>query len=71
MRFPNEFEMVRRNGGKCIRIHRPGVGSRGDTATGEGLLDKHEFDFNIYNDGALDDLKKNVWYVANLMSGFK
>lgn len=71
MRFPNEFEMVRRNGGKCIRIHRPGVGSRGDTATGEGLLDKHKFDFNIYNDGALDDLKKNVWYVANLMSGFK
>lgn len=67
MRFPNEFEMVKRNGGKCIRIHRPGEGSRGDTSIGEGLLDNHEFDFNVYNNGTLQDLKQNVWYVADLI----
>jgi hypothetical protein len=67
MRFPNEFAMIKRNGGKCIRIHRPGVGSRGDTRTGEGLLDNHDFDFDIYNEHSLEDLKKNVWYVAGLI----
>jgi hypothetical protein len=64
MRFPNEFEMVKRNGGKCIRIHRPGEGTRGDTSVGEGLLDGHPFDANIYNNGSLKDLKLNVWDVA-------
>jgi hypothetical protein len=67
MRFPNEFAMLKRNGGKCIRIHRPGVGSRGDTGIGEGLLDNHDFDFDIYNEHSLEDLKKNVWYVAGLI----
>jgi hypothetical protein len=70
MRFPNEFAMLKRMGGKCIRIHRPGD-PRGDTSIGEGLLDNHDFDFNIYNEGSLEDLKKNVWYVTNLMSGFR
>jgi hypothetical protein len=68
MRFPNEFAMIKRNSGKCIRIHRPGVGSRGDTGIGEGLLDNHDFDFDIYNEHSLADLKKNVWYVADLIS---
>lgn len=67
MRFPDEFSMIKRNGGKCIRIHRPGVGSRGDTGIGEGLLDNHDFDFDIYNEHSLEDLKKNVWYVADLI----
>jgi hypothetical protein len=71
MRFPNEFAMIKRNSGKCIRIHRPGVGSRGDTGIGEGLLDNHDFDFDIYNEHSLADLKKNVWYVADLISGPK
>jgi hypothetical protein len=64
MRFPNEFEMVKRNGGKCIRIHRPGD-PRGDTSIGEGLLDNHDFDANIYNEGSLGDLRQNVWCIAD------
>jgi hypothetical protein len=67
MRFPDEFEMVKRNGGKAIRIFRPGEGTRGDTSIGEGLLDNHAFDFNIYNVGTLEHLKRNVWYVADLL----
>jgi hypothetical protein len=66
MRFPNEFEMIKRNGGKCIRITRPGP-ARGNTSIAEGLLDDHVFDFAIYNNGTLDDLKKNVWYVKDLL----
>lgn len=66
MRFPNEFRMIKQNGGTCIRIHRPGD-PRGDTTIGEGLLDDYPFDLNIYNEGSLDDLKKNVWYTAGLI----
>lgn len=65
MRFANEFDMVKRNGGLCIRVHRPGVGSRGDTTIGEGLLDKHVFDGNIHNVGSLGDLKHTVWAVMD------
>jgi hypothetical protein len=67
MRFPNEFEMIKRNGGKCIRIDRPGE-ARGDTSIGEGLLNNHPFDLNIYNDGTLADLRQNVWYVGGLLN---
>lgn len=66
MRFPNEFDMIKRNGGKCVRIFRPGP-ARGDTAIGEGLLDEHIFDASIYNNGTLHDLKRNVWYVKDLL----
>ena len=53
--------MVKRNGGKCIRIYRPGEGTRGDTSVGEGLLDHHTFDYSISNAGSLQDLKGSVW----------
>lgn len=66
MRFPNEFDMIKRNGGKCIRIIRPGP-ARGDVGIGEGLLDNHEFDLTIHNNGSLEDLKKNVFYVGELV----
>jgi len=67
MRFPNEFEMVKRNGGFCVRISRPGEGSRGDTSIGEGLLDSHNFDAYITNDGTLEDLKRFVWQAADYL----
>jgi hypothetical protein len=67
MRFPNEFEMVKRNGGRCVRIMRPGVGSRGDMGIGEGLLDNHEFDATIFNNGSLNELKQNVWCLADYL----
>jgi hypothetical protein len=67
MRFPNEFEMVKRNGGYCVRVSRPGEGSRGDTSIGEGLLDSHNFDAYITNDGTLEDLKRFVWQAADYL----
>lgn len=62
MRFPNEFAMIRRNGGALIKIDRPGE-ARGDTSVGEGLLDNEHFDFTINNNGTLYDLRRNVAYV--------
>lgn len=59
MRFPNEFEMIKRLGGKTIRVIRHGP-PRGDTSTGEGLLDNHEFDYTINNAGSLADLEAAV-----------
>lgn len=67
MRFPDEFDMIKRNGGKCVLIDRPGD-ARGDTSIGEGLLDRHLFDATIFNTGTLDNLKQNVWYVAGLFA---
>jgi len=67
MRFPDEFDMVKRNGGYCVRIFRPGEGSRGDTSIGEGLLDSHNFDAYITNDGTLEDLKRFVWQAADYL----
>lgn len=67
MRFPNEFDMVKRNGGRCVRILRHGVGSRGDTRIGEGLLDQHNFDAYVFNNGTLDELRLNVWNTADYL----
>lgn len=66
MRFPNEFAMVQRLGGKTIKIIRPGD-ARGDTGIGEGLLDKHEFDYVLINDGTLQELRSEVYNIAGHM----
>jgi hypothetical protein len=63
MRFPDEYAMVKRNGGKNIRIIRPGR-VVGDTSIGEGLLDRLTFDYTILNDGSLTDLRQTVGEVA-------
>ncbi len=66
MRFPNEFEMIKRWSGKTIRVVRPGP-PRGDTSTGEGLLDEYPFDFEVFNDGSLAELDQNVSYLSEML----
>jgi hypothetical protein len=64
MRFPNELEAVKNNGGITIKITRqlPGV----DYPTLEQLhpsetsLDTHVFDYTIQNNGTLDELEEKV-----------
>lgn len=64
-RHPNEAEAVRRDGGKILKVVRPGA----DT----GVLENHpsetgvdliEPDFEIVNNGTLDDLRSRVFEVA-------
>jgi len=64
MRFPNEYDMIKRNGGLCIRIVRD-VGLMSDANGSEGLLDDHMFDITVPNFGSLRDLSDEVGRVAN------
>lgn len=65
VRFPNEYDAVKANGGLILRVNRPGYGtSMLDLATAhpsETALDGHKFDHVIDNNGDLEDLKKKVW----------
>jgi hypothetical protein len=58
MRFPNELEAVIKKGGITIRVVRPG------TVTGEHpsetALDNTTFDYEIINDGTMEELVKKV-----------
>lgn len=62
-RYLNEIEGVKRDGGKVIRITRPGREVPNYTHTSEteqaGIPDS-EFDAILVNDGALDDLPQKV-----------
>ena len=53
MRFPNEYEMVKRLGGTTVRIVRPG---RTPKELSEGHLEGFDFDATIVNDGTLQAL---------------
>ena len=58
MRFPNEMEAVKERDGITIKVVRPG------TATGnhpsEIALDDAKFDYEIINDGTIEELVKKV-----------
>jgi hypothetical protein len=58
MRFPNEMEAVELREGVTIRVVRPGtfVG----THPSETALDDAKFDYEIINDGTMEDLIKKV-----------
>lgn len=62
VRFENECEYIRHNGGKVYHIERPGVGP-----VNSHVSDKLEFepDGVILNDGTLDDLREKILGVVN------
>lgn len=55
MRFPNEYQAIRDLGGVCVRIIRPGRKAPNGHPS-EGLLDGHDFDMTLVNDGSIQDL---------------
>lgn len=72
VRFPNEFDAVRKRGGVVWRVTRPGYtaanGHISDTA-----LDGHIFDHHIENDGTVGDLAQKVveavtWHQMDALS---
>ncbi len=63
-RFLNEAQYVQDAGGYVIRVHRPGVGPINAHASDAGLPDDL-VDFEIHNDGTLDDLKFKVINLIN------
>lgn len=56
VRFPNEYEAIRAQGGQVWKVYRPGVTPTTDHPS-EGLLEGFEFDATIVNDGTLSDLE--------------
>jgi hypothetical protein len=63
MRFPNEFDAVKKRGGITIYVHRPDTHSLQSMIgvhESETALDNHQFDYAILNHGGIEDLVKVV-----------
>lgn len=59
VRFPNELESIKLNGGKVYRVTRPSV-QPVNSHISEVALDGAQFDGYIPNEGTLEDLRANV-----------
>jgi len=58
VRFLNEAETITREmGGRLVRIVRPGLEDDGDTHPSEVELEQIETDFQVLNDGTIEDLQ--------------
>jgi hypothetical protein len=65
MRFPNEMKAVEERKGVTIRVVRPSFMVDGKVITkdlhpSETALDNAEFDYEIINDGTIEDLVEKV-----------
>lgn len=67
LRFPNEYEMLKRNNFILIRVHRDtdesvegSLNNLQQQHQSEVLLDNHEFDYYINNDGTIEELYKKI-----------
>jgi len=61
LRFPNEMQAVKANGGITIRVVRPSDKEIPlDLHPSETALDDAKFDYEIVNDGTIEDLKEKV-----------
>lgn len=67
MRFPNEFEVVRRAGGRTIKIvrdiDRSGPQHQHPSETALDHLPDYAFDYRVENNGTLEDLKQAANYI--------
>jgi hypothetical protein len=58
-RFPNEAQAIKDAGGIIIRVTRPGIGPINDHPSETGL-NQWKFDYEIQNDGTLENLINSV-----------
>ena len=66
MRFPNEMQAIKANGGITIRVVRPNDKDiPSDLHPSETALDNHQFDYEIVNDGTIEDLIDKVEKMLN------
>lgn len=63
IRFPNEYAMVKREGGAVIRVNRPDAPPSPNAHKSERLLEHLPFDFYIENT-SLEDLRRAVYDLA-------
>lgn len=60
VRFMNELDTVRNEGGVIIKIERPGFNGAGNHASETSLDDYTDWHRVISNDGTLDDFKRQI-----------
>jgi hypothetical protein len=63
MRYPNEYDAVKSRGGITIRVNRhnhPNDINPNTEHPSETALDQHQFDYEIINDGSIEDLIEKV-----------
>lgn len=60
VRFRNELNVIKDNGGLCVRIMRPGFNGANDHSSENSLDDYTEWDRVIINDGTLDSFLERV-----------
>lgn len=61
MRFPNEYEMVKKYGGVMLKVHRDeAIRQSTEQHASEGALDSFEFDQVIENNGTISQLYDKV-----------
>lgn len=58
-RFPNEASAIKNKGGILLKVTRPGVGPINDHPS-ETALNQWNFDYEIQNNGSLEDLINSV-----------
>jgi hypothetical protein len=63
VRFEDECETIRINGGKVIRVNRPGITSVNDHITDKRLPDAF-VDYEIENDGTIANLEEKIKHVV-------
>lgn len=68
VRFDNEVEAIRSRGGLIVRVRRPEVeaASIADTHVSERLWQIVEPDVEVWNDGTIDDLRREVLGLTEL-----
>jgi hypothetical protein len=59
VRFPNEFNEISLLGGKLVKVSRPGFGPANQHVS-ETALEDFEWDYELQNNGTLDDLPAAV-----------
>lgn len=62
MRYENEVEYVKGNGGWTVNVRRPGIGAANGHIS-EHALDDLVYDFILDNDGRLEDLHSKVTFL--------
>ena len=63
LRFPNEYDEIKKRGGFIIRINRENTNKNNHIS--ECALDNHKFDYIIDNNGTIDDLVIKVFGIIN------
>lgn len=67
LRFPNEFDAIKERGGIIFRVNRKGFENTGNHES-ETALDNHVFDYTIENNSSLEQLKRDMRELLNVVN---